>query len=727
MVTLSVVAPAAIGVGLYRHRPSPAWAWVLLILAGVAWSIAGAARAATGSTGDLTAGRNLLPDVFALVGYSLFAVGLLKMLNAQGQGTRSQSLVLDGGVLALSSMLVCWVALIAPVLFRLDAAPVAKMSIAIYPPISAFLVWVAARLAFGTSVRGTSQRLLLLGTMALLIGDVAYVPLEAGLVERLPGRVLELPYGLAYALIGAAALHPSMLDTVRRKAAMPANDDGRFVLIAMALMTPALMLFVWSPGTVVERIVVALLAVALATAAILRVVRAAHAQAVVEERLARRATTDELTGLLNRTAVQELVNRCLDNARASGASLALLFVDLDRFKLVNDSYGHAVGDELLLAAAHRLQAHVGADDTVARLSGDEFLVVMESTDAARAREVASRICDVFAEPFELLGTAWVSASVGVVVATEFSNVDATSLIRDADTAMYEAKDAGRAGFVMFDPSMRAKSERQLEMYNGLHLAIDRDEFEVHYQVIVDAASDAVHGVEALVRWQSPNGLIPPDQFISLAEDSGLISTIGELVLRRACDQVARWRRLPGCGDLSLSVNVSARQIIDVDLAAVVDRALESSGLDPDALWLEITESVMMADTLDTVAALSGLRSLGVHLSVDDFGTGYSSLSYLQRYPIEQVKIDRQFVMGMCDHSEDAAVVAAVVGIADALDLSIVAEGVETVAQLDRLRDLDCGLLQGYLFSCPVPAIDLGPILIERNQLRQPPSTGRRQY
>jgi EAL domain-containing protein (putative c-di-GMP-specific phosphodiesterase class I) len=304
-------------------------------------------------------------------------------------------------------------------------------------------------------------------------------------------------------------------------------------------------------------------------------------------------------------------------------------------------------------------------------------------------------------------------------------VTATSLIRDADAAMYEAKAAGRSGFALFHPSMRAASERHLEVYNGLHRAIEHDQFEAYYQVIIDRRSGTVHGVEALVRWRTADGdLVPPDDFISLAEDSGLISVIGEIVLRRACAQVARWRRLPGCADLTLSVNVSGRQFMDVDMVAVVADALEDAGLDADALWLEITESVMMTDSLDTLATMSGLRSLGVHLSVDDFGTGYSSLSYLQRFPIEQVKIDRRFVGGMCDHTEDEAVVAAVVGIAKALGMSVVAEGVEEQRQVDQLAQYDCDLLQGFLFSRPMPALDLGPVLLERNEVGLPPSFGR---
>jgi diguanylate cyclase (GGDEF)-like protein len=722
LIALSLATPIAGVIAVRTYRPLSATPWVLLILAGIVWSVAGTARAAADVTGQLGADRNLLPDVPAIAGYALFAVGLLMMQRAHGKAGRSWALTLDGGIMALSAMLVFWVTLVAPVIFRLEAAPIAKLSIVIYPPISAGLVWIAARLAFGATVRGRSFQLLLAGMLALLIGDVAYVPLETHLLSAAPAKLLELPYALAYALLGAAILHPSMRNAVRPAAPATTRQEARFALIAVALLTPSMMLLVWSPLTNTERIVVGALAVVLEVAAIARVVLAARAQDAVEQRLAYRASRDELTGLINRPAALDLIDEVLDDAVANRTEVGVMFVDLDRFKLVNDSYGHAVGDELLLVAADRLRTTVGPLDTVARLSGDEFLIVAPDTGIARARELAARVCDVFTQPFELIGTAWVSASIGVVVSDgRADGVDATSLIRDADTAMYQAKAAGRSGFALFHPSMRAASERQLEVYNGLHRALERDEFEAHYQIIVDRRSGTVHGVEALVRWQSPEGMVPPDEFISLAEDSGLISEIGELVLRRSCAQVARWRRLPGCAGLTLSVNVSGRQFMDVDMVAVVADALDDAGLDPDALWLEITESVMMTDSLDTLATMSGLRSLGVHLSVDDFGTGHSSLSYLQRFPVEQVKIDRRFVTGMCDHSEDEAVVAAVVGIAKALGMSVVAEGVEEQRHVDRLNQYECDLMQGFLFSRPMPALDLGPILLHYNEVgHQPP-------
>ncbi len=728
MIVLSVAAPVAIGLGVRRHRPTPHWPWTLLILAGLVWSVAGAVRTAVESTGDLSADRSLLPDAFAIGGYTLFAVALVRMVRAQGHLTRSRSLSLDGVIMTMSAMLASWVTLVAPVLFHLDAAPIAKLSIVIYPPISAGLVYVAARLAFGTAGRGRAHNLLLLGMLAILIGDVAYIPLETHLFTDLPGRLLELPYALAYALIGAAALHPSMADTVRSMRQTPARTNNRFALVAMALMTPAMMLLVWSPVSTVERVVVGLLAIGLATAAIVRVVFAAQAQAEVEEHLSHRAVTDELTGMLNRTGMIELVDRRLDAARASSETLALLFIDLDRFKLVNDTYGHAAGDQLLLAVSQRLKASLRGHDSVARLSGDEFLIVSSLPDAGAAHRVAERICGLFEQPFDVIGAAWVTASVGVVVASaELGDADAAELIRDADTAMYEAKAAGRAHYAVFDPSMRAKSAQRLSIYNGLHRAIDEHEFEVFYQPLIDAGSETVHGVEALVRWMAPDGMVPPDQFISVAEDSGLISQIGEIVLRDACTQVARWRLLPGCENLTLSVNVSARQVIDVDLVAVVDEVLTETGMEPSALWLEITESLMISDNLDTLSTLSGLRNLGVHLAVDDFGTGYSSLSYLHRYPVEQVKIDRQFVSGLSDDGDaggDAAVVAAVIGIAEALDLSIVAEGVETEWQVGHLTEIGCDLLQGFHFSRPVPALDLGPLLIERNEPERPQTSDR---
>lgn len=725
LIVLSVVTPIVGGVALWVYRPHDPRPWILLTMAGVVWSAAGVVRSVTGATGDLSPDRSLAPDVFAISGYALFAIGLVVMLRVHRGAVRARGLTLDGGIMALSVMLVFWVTLIAPIAFALDAAPVAKFSIGIYPVISAALVWIAARLAFGASIRGRSHQLLLAGMLALLVGDVAYVPLEMNLLDGVPRNVFDVPYALAYALLGTAILHPSMRNTVRPPAAdVGGRQEARFALIGVALLTPAVMLLVWSPRTTTERVIVAGLAIVLEIAAITRVVLAARAQATVERRLAHRASHDELTGLLNRAAALELVNEVLDDARATGDEVGLLFIDLDRFKLVNDSYGHAVGDELLLAASDRLHASLGSRDTVARLSGDEFLVVAPSTDVARARELAARICDVFTQPFELIGTAWVSASIGVVVSgAHVDGVNATSLIRDADTAMYAAKSAGRSGFALFHPSMRAASERQLELYNGLHRAVEREEFEAYYQTIIDRESGAVHGVEALVRWCAPEGLVPPDEFVGLAEDAGLIAEIGEIVLAQACRQVALWRGLPGCEDLTLSVNVSGRQIMDVDMVAVVADALENSGLEADALWLEITESVMMTDSLDTLATMSGLRALGVHLSVDDFGTGYSSLSYLQRFPVEQVKIDRRFVDGMCDRSEDAAVVAAVIGIANALGLSVVAEGVEEQRQVDHLAQFECDLLQGFLYSRPEPAIELGVILLQRNEVGPPPSRG----
>jgi diguanylate cyclase (GGDEF)-like protein len=724
MAALSIASPAAILIGVRKHRPQPSWPWLFLILAGVMWSAAGGIRAAVGATGDLTSGRNLLPDAFAIVGYAIFAIALLAMLRAQGVGTRSRAVLLDGGILAVSAMLFCWVALIAPVLYGLDAAPIAKLSILVYPPISAFLVSIAARLSFSGTSSGAAHRLLLSGMLLLLVGDVAYIPLEAHLFDSLPGRVLELPYALAYGFIGAAALHPTMRDAVRTRLTSTKRTEVRFALIGIALLTPALMLLVWSPNSVVERIVVGGLAVALEVSAVARVVIAARGQAEVEARLAYRATHDELTGLMNRAAIRDLLDQKRDDAIAHGATIAVLFIDLDRFKLINDSYGHAVGDELLLAAAERLKETVGDGHAVARLSGDEFLIVAPGLSPSGARSLASSICVAFSEPFELIGTVYITASVGVVVADPSDALaDGTALIRDADTAMYEAKAAGRSAYVVFDPSMRAKSEHKLEMYNGLHLAIERNEFEVYYQVIVDPRSGTVRGVEALVRWISPQGLIPPDHFIPLAEESGLISPIGEFVLRQSCLQVSRWRGLPGCADLTVSVNVSTRQLVESDMVAVVSEALADTGLPADALWLEITESVMMSDTLETLASLTGLRELGAHLSVDDFGTGYSSLSYLQRYPIEQVKVDRQFVTGLCDRPEDAAVVAAIVGMADALNLSWVAEGVERADQAAHLCELGCELVQGYLYSKPVPAIDLGPILLARNEVGHPPASG----
>ena len=426
-----------------------------------------------------------------------------------------------------------------------------------------------------------------------------------------------------------------------------------------------------------------------------------------QERLAHQALHDPLTELPNRSLFLDRLALALARLRRRPSSMAVLFGDVDRFKVVNDSLGHDAGDRLLVTLSRRLREVLRPGDTLARFGGDEFAVLCEDVPEDDVAGIAARMMDALAEPFVTGGReVFVSMSVGVAMALD-PDQRPESLLRDADAAMYLAKDRGRARVEMFDEAMRDESTERLLLVNALRRAPERGELRTLYQPIVRLADGAMIAAEALVRWAHPErGLLEASQFVPLAEDTGIIVPIGGWVLKEACRQAASWS---GNGQApAVSVNLSARQLSRPDLVDAVDAALRDSGLDPDRLWLEITESVLMEDADATVVALERLRELGVHLSVDDFGTGYSSLAYLRRFPVDALKVDRSFVAGLGKDPEDSAIVEAVVSMAHSLRLSVVAEGVETEEQLARLRDLGCELAQGFYFAAPVPPSALEP-------------------
>ncbi|HEX9969879.1 MAG TPA: EAL domain-containing protein [Acidimicrobiales bacterium] len=420
------------------------------------------------------------------------------------------------------------------------------------------------------------------------------------------------------------------------------------------------------------------------------------------------ATHDGLTGLPNRNLVIDRLTHAIARARRRPNTLAVLFIDLDRFKVVNDSLGHSVGDEVLVQVAQRLEAAVRPGDTVARLAGDEFVVVCEDVEGdCDVLALAERIAEAVAAPIPLYGRdAIITASIGIALAS--TDTRAEDLLRDADVAMYRAKERGRARLELFDADMRTRMLQRLEIEHALRRALQRREFVLYYQPTVSVETGQVTSFEALLRWPDPErGLVMPDEFIPVAEENGLIVPLGRWALEEACRQLAEWRAVhPECADLQVSVNLSARQFADPDLVPVVAGALRDAGLDPSGLWLEITESVLMEEAESTVETLRALRALGIHLSIDDFGTGYSSLSYLKRFPVDTLKIDRSFVDGLGTDAEDEAIVTAVVRLAQALELGVVAEGVETAAQLAELRRLGCTAVQGYYLGRPMPASEV---------------------
>jgi diguanylate cyclase (GGDEF)-like protein/PAS domain S-box-containing protein len=435
---------------------------------------------------------------------------------------------------------------------------------------------------------------------------------------------------------------------------------------------------------------------------------------VSDDSIRHRALHDPLTALPNRLLFVDRVEHALGMAQRRGTPLAVYFLDLDHFKLINDSLGHHTGDELLKAVAPRLRRHLRHADTVARFGGDEFAILVEEVyDQREAAVIADRIRDAFADPFTIRGyDQFISASIGVAVAGD-GQQDAESLIRDADAAMYRAKDEGRNRTEMFDEAMRANAFQRLELERELRRALEQGEFLLHYQPIVEIANGDIVGVEALLRWEHPErGLVSPAEFVPVAEESGLIDPIGRWVMEEGCKQTLAWHQLrPDSRPVDLSVNLSARQFANRDLPEVVSTILSRTGLDAAHLKLEITESVLVEESGVADEMLKQLDEIGTQLVLDDFGTGYSSLAYLNRFPLEILKIDRSFVQGLGTENDRTAIVQAVIGMGRALQMATVAEGVENADQLDELRRLGCDMAQGFYFSRPMPMQEMTQLLL----------------
>lgn len=458
-------------------------------------------------------------------------------------------------------------------------------------------------------------------------------------------------------------------------------------------------------------------------AGVIALVRDITERKIAEQQIEYQAYHDALTGLANRRLFQEHLTLALALAQRRERLVAVLFLDLDHFKLVNDSLGHSVGDALLREVSRRLKGAVREGDTVARVGGDEFTIVLQELHQREdAAVVAQKVLRAIAEPIDASGhRLYVTTSIGITLFPDDGD-DAESLLKNADNAMYRAKAEGRNTYQMSTQELNRSTQERMTLENDLHEAVERCEFAVHYQPVIDLRTQRIIGMEALLRWQHPRrGLIGPAEFIAIAEERGSIVVIGEWVLRQACREA---RRLATeYGPMRVAVNISARQFRDQTLVASIAAALDESQLDPHLLELEITESVAMENGELTIATLAALRSTGISIAIDDFGTGHSSLSYLKRFPIDALKIDRGFVSDLPDRFEDAAIVRSVVQLAQGLNLRVVAEGVETSEQLEFLRQHECNEVQGYYFSYPLPAQEFEELL--RGSIGQMGSIGHR--
>ncbi|MDP2833561.1 MAG: EAL domain-containing protein [Pseudomonadota bacterium] len=429
------------------------------------------------------------------------------------------------------------------------------------------------------------------------------------------------------------------------------------------------------------------------------------------------------TALPNRVLLQDRLIQTMARAERAGSRLALLYIDLDRFKLVNDSLGHPVGDALLQEVAHRLQATVRVSDTVSRQGGDEFLVLLDEIESADdAARVAQKMLDLLAQPCWVAGhELTVTPSIGISLYPDDST-DMITLIKSADIAMYQVKEGGRNAYQFYTGDMNERASERLALEHDLRRALERGEMLLHYQLQIELASGRIVGLEALLRWRHPVlGLVPPERFIAIAEDSGLIVPIGEGVLHEACRQSLAWQAA-GLPAIVIAVNLSAVQFRRAGLEDSLRDILTATGLSPHLLELELTESVVMNQADATVAILTRLHDLGVRLSIDDFGTGYSSLAYLKRFPIEKLKVDQSFIRDLAHDANDAAIVRSIVGLAHSLGIGVIAEGVETREQLDFLRHLGCEEAQGNYFCRPLPPAEIEPMLRDGIPLGKHPAT-----
>lgn len=691
-------------------RPRPLLPWALLAVAGAFFLAGFAVR--PWSVGQTGAGLYLV-DVLTLTGYLSLLVGLGRLARAHG-GMRREVLC-DVLVASVAGALAALQHLVVPAVL-LGGRPVGMSVLsAVYPLVDVVLVCLLLDLLITAPAR-RSHQLLTAAITALLVGDLGYSWMNTRGVLLPPGTY-DLPFLVAYLLIAAAACHPSQRGNApgaaRPATAVAVAADApvhlpdawtwrRLVLLGASL-TGLVVLLASRPeeapdvtrwaGVVAVAVVLALL--------IVRSVSAVNGMARARAVLAHRATHDALTDLPNREQVRFLVAARCERPVPVGERHWMLYLDLDGFKRVNDSWGHLAGDQLLQVVADRLRGVAGPDPVVARLAGDEFVLAVTASEEGVAA-LAQQLLQSIAEPVQLTATeVTVTASIGVTHVHGSPQV----ALREADAAMYAAKRAGRCQWLLYDDTMRTDQGAAIELELDLRHAIAEGGLSLHYQLIVDIGDERAVGTEALLRWDRPlAGAVPPTVFVPVLEETGLITPVGLWVVQQALGQLATWRCDGTVDDaFKMSVNVAPRQLMDPTFTGNVQRLLQDHGLTGENLILEITESSMLAEADAVTDNLNGLRRLGISLAVDDFGTGYSALSYLRTLPVSRVKIDRSFVSGLGQERSDEALVRAVVAVSDALGLGVTAEGIETTAQRDVLRRLGVRHGQGWLWAKAAPA------------------------
>jgi diguanylate cyclase (GGDEF)-like protein len=663
------------------------------------------------------ANMQAIPESLFLLVQVTLALGLLLIIRRR-IGNDPMSVLGDGLIVALGAWFIIWVVFLQPT-FKESTTVLLNTGIqGATLAISAIVLFSLATLLFGDAARTPSVWLIAFAITFTLVGDFLYAANDSGRFQ-IDTEYINASYVFCLFLCSAAFVHSSISTITEHGAARTQRPLlGRLITTTAALTIPVVVALTEAVDQT-DRIVRAISVFVLTIAVTARVIHAVRANAKTQRSLIHSAQTDALTGLPNRSLMLTHVNAALEFAEQDQRHPSVLFIDVDRFKNINDSLGHQAGDNVLIAVAQRLKNALPDRCVVGRISGDEFVILDPGTrGASDAMIVADKILESFNEPLSLRqGDVFVSTSIGVATFQKHISSGADDLLRHADTAMYRAKDAGRNCVAIFDESMLERVTQRLAVETALYRALERRELRLVHQPIVDIELGDVVGFEALMRWTRDDGsIISPAEFIPIAEETGTIIPIGAWALLEALTHLRGWINEGVCSrEATMSVNVSPRQLHDPNFVPVVHEALLRSHIAPDQLWLEITEGVMIAQPEQALDALNKLCALGVRVAIDDFGTGYSSLSLLQKFPIQRLKIDRSFVNGVADDLSARSLVRTIIAMGDSLGLDMVAEGVESVRQLQALAELRCAKAQGYLISHPVAPESMGATVASLTQ------------
>jgi len=712
---LGLASVVGIVVGVAVHRPRERLGWYLVAAAGACFTVGDDIWDVYNLVLHSTVPFPSVADAFYLAGYPFLFVGLIRITRSPDRTSQREDSA-DAAIIAMGALAVSWHFLMTSYVHDSSLAFFGKFVTLAYPMMDIALLYILFRALLFGSAKRTCHKILATALLLMCAADFTYdlLVLHNGYAT---GNIVDALYLAEYLLIAVAALHPSMATTAPEAddgapliAARQAFQRNRIPLVVLAGFIPPAILVVTSTFHVkVDVLVLSILCIAVFATICLRlgwmIERMKHQSLEMEENqshLHYMAFHDELTGLANRALLHDRLQHALESTARSGRTLALCLGDLDGFKTINDTLGHHVGDGVLVKTGALLQSVMRPGDTVARLGGDEFAVLVEDVQHPEdAIEFAERIVSVLHDAVEFDGQqAGMSISVGVAFATSTTSVE--RLLSEADAAMYEAKANGKNRVEVFRSSMRARLVERLEIISAFRGSLERTEFFLHYQPIFSLEDGTLRGLETLVRWRHPGmGQVAPDDFIPLAEETGFIIQLGRWIFLEACMQMASWAPLME-RPLSITVNLSRIQLV---LPSVVDDlrdALRLSGIRPNQVVLEITEGGLMEHPELAASALVALRNLGVRIAVDDFGTGYSSLSHLQRFPVDVLKVDKSFVSPLGQSEpESTALVTSIIDLAHSLGLDVVAEGIETADQLERLRSLGCDFGQGYLMARPL--------------------------